>query len=233
MPAKPRVLIAGGGFAALETAFLLRMRMHDQVDLALVSDGDSFVFRPNTIYVPFGADPDSLLVGLHKPLERRNIDHTLGRVVGVDPAAHEVVLADDTKLGYDKLVIATGAEMSPQEIPGPARARGDDLDGPGDARLRRAFERAAPTRQRAGERRRVPLPRAAEQQVLRAALRDRADARDLAAAQHGARQRSDRLVHLRGRLHPGLRAPAARARRRRSSPSAAIDGPHRARSSPR
>ena len=33
MTAKPRVLMLGGGFAALETAFLLRMRMRDEVDL--------------------------------------------------------------------------------------------------------------------------------------------------------------------------------------------------------
>ncbi len=67
MSHKPRVLVLGGGFAALESAFLLRMRLRDQVDLTLVSDNASFVFRPNSIYVPFGADPDSLLVDLAKP----------------------------------------------------------------------------------------------------------------------------------------------------------------------
>ena len=41
MNAKPRVLILGGGFAALESAFLLRMRLHDEVDIRLVSDSDS------------------------------------------------------------------------------------------------------------------------------------------------------------------------------------------------
>jgi sulfide:quinone oxidoreductase len=51
---------SGGGFAALETAFLLRMRLHDAADIALVSARDHFTFRPNTIYIPFGTDPDSL-----------------------------------------------------------------------------------------------------------------------------------------------------------------------------
>ena len=60
MSDKTRITILGAGFAGLETAFLLRMRLRDRVDLTLVSERDAFTFRPNTIYVPFGADPDDL-----------------------------------------------------------------------------------------------------------------------------------------------------------------------------
>ena len=63
MPAKPRILVLGGGFAALESAFLLRMRLHDQVDLRLVSDSDRFTFRPNSTYVPF-----HLCISIHDEL---------------------------------------------------------------------------------------------------------------------------------------------------------------------
>src|SRR6266542_1631582 len=115
MTAKPRILVLGGRFAALETAFLLRMRLRDGVDLTLVSDNDAFVFRPNTIYIPFGAEPDSLLVDLHKPLRRRDIAFEQDTVAGVDPAAGEVALARGARIGYDKLVVATGAGMAPEE----------------------------------------------------------------------------------------------------------------------
>ncbi len=57
MHARPQVLVLGSGFAALESAFLLRARMHDEVDIRLVSDSDSFVFRPNSIYVPVRRRP--------------------------------------------------------------------------------------------------------------------------------------------------------------------------------
>jgi NADH dehydrogenase FAD-containing subunit len=118
MTDRQRIVILGAGFAGLETAFLLRMRMRGAADLTVVSEREAFTFRPNTIYVPFGADPTDLVVDLTKPFGRRHITFVGDRVTGVEADAHEVALAGGGKLGYDKLVIATGADMRPDEIPG-------------------------------------------------------------------------------------------------------------------
>jgi sulfide:quinone oxidoreductase len=74
MDERPRITILGSGFAGLESAFLLRMRLRDRADLTLASERESLTFRPNTIYVPFGADPDDLLVELAKPFHRRHVE---------------------------------------------------------------------------------------------------------------------------------------------------------------
>jgi sulfide:quinone oxidoreductase len=115
---RQHITILGAGFAGLEAAFLLRMRMRDRVRLTLVSEQEAFTFRPNTIYVPFGADPADLVVDLAKPFRRRDVEFVQGRVAGVDPRSYEVELSDGRRVGYDKLVIATGADMRPEEIPG-------------------------------------------------------------------------------------------------------------------
>jgi NADH dehydrogenase FAD-containing subunit len=115
---KQRIVVLGAGFAGLETAFLLRMRMRDAADLTVVSERNAFTFRPNTIYVPFGADPNDLVVELAKPFHRRHVTFVGGRVAGVDPDVHEVRLDGGSKVDYEKLVIATGAGMRPGEIPG-------------------------------------------------------------------------------------------------------------------
>jgi sulfide:quinone oxidoreductase len=118
MAAKPKVVVVGGGFAGLEAAFLTRMRLHDAVDMTLVSDRDTWVFKPNSIYIPFGAEPESLLVPLDAPLSKRHITFLETRVREVDPDTRHVSFEDGTSLPYDFLVLATGSGMRPEEIPG-------------------------------------------------------------------------------------------------------------------
>jgi sulfide:quinone oxidoreductase len=154
MTTAPRVLILGGGFAALETAFLLRMRLHERVDLRLVSDNDHFVFRPNSIYVPFGADPGSLLVGLRKPLAKRGIAFEHGSVAEVDPDGRFVSLADGQRLRYDKLVVATGADTNAGEVPGLSEHAATIWTTDSMLDVRRRFEQVR-ERARNGERQRV------------------------------------------------------------------------------
>jgi len=117
MATNPRVVIAGGGFAGLETAFLLHHRLHGDVDITIVSDSDHFLFRPNTIYIPFGLDPAELEIPLDQPTRRQQITLVQDRAVGVDHVGHALEM-ERGRLHYDKLVIATGAGMRPEEVPG-------------------------------------------------------------------------------------------------------------------
>lgn len=154
MPAHPKVLVLGAGFAALETAFLLRMHHRDDVDIRVVAADDRFLFRPNSIYVPFGADPGSLLVDLNEPMRRRDIEFERGSVAEVDPDSRLVTLDDGERFAYDKLVVATGADTDAEEIPGLAAHGATIWTSDSMLDVRRRFERVR-ERARAGERRRV------------------------------------------------------------------------------
>lgn len=114
---QPRIVVAGGGFAGLESAFYLRMRLGERAKITLVSDEEKFLFKPNTIYIPFGLDPETLKIPLAKPTQRKGITFVKGKVNGVDPQA-KTLHVDGQKLPYDNLVVATGAGMRPDEVPG-------------------------------------------------------------------------------------------------------------------
>ncbi|MCS7169957.1 MAG: NAD-binding protein, partial [Candidatus Kapabacteria bacterium] len=94
--ARPHVLVVGGGFGGLEVAFALRYLLKDRVQMTLVSDSPHFLFKPNTIYIPFGMEPERLLIGLERPLRRRDIAFLRARVTEVHPERRTVVANGNT-----------------------------------------------------------------------------------------------------------------------------------------
>ena len=114
---RTKVVVVGGGFAGLETAFLIRQKLGDRADITLVSDREQFLFKPNTIYIPFGASEESLLIPLERAAGKRGIQFVRGSFESLDNSAR-VVEAGGQELPYDYLVLATGAGMNAAEIPG-------------------------------------------------------------------------------------------------------------------
>jgi sulfide:quinone oxidoreductase len=49
------------------------MNLRDKAEITLVSDQDHFLFKPNTIYIPFGLDPNELKLERKEPTARKNI----------------------------------------------------------------------------------------------------------------------------------------------------------------
>jgi len=117
MAAKPRIAVLGGGFAGLESIYYLKYKLGDRADLTLVSDSPKFQFKPNTIYIPFGEPPEKFEVDLLPPLKKRAIGFVRARVDSIDPDRHSVA-TDEGRIDFDYLVVATGAKMRSEEIPG-------------------------------------------------------------------------------------------------------------------
>lgn len=124
--AKPKIVALGGGFGGLEAAMYMRTLMPDQADITIVSDKDYFLFKPNTIYIPFGLDPGKLALRLSRPIHRRNISLVNSLAREIDPISHRIYLDAQrargtdqaANLSYDYLVVATGAGMRAAAMPG-------------------------------------------------------------------------------------------------------------------
>jgi NADH dehydrogenase FAD-containing subunit len=117
MPAKPHVVVLGGGFGGLESLFYLKYQLADRVDLTLVSDRPYFLFKPNTIYIPFGKPAEKYEIDLMPALRKQSIRFVQATVRNVDLETKSVE-TDKESLPFDYLVVATGAKMCPEEIPG-------------------------------------------------------------------------------------------------------------------
>jgi sulfide:quinone oxidoreductase len=119
-----RIVILGGGTGGTLIANRLR-RLVDQgsAEIVVVDADDEHVYQPGLLFVPFGlADPAGLTRPRHRQL-RPGITFRRAAVDRVDLEQDTVWLADGTSLGYDILVIATGARLIPEETEG--------LTGPG------------------------------------------------------------------------------------------------------
>ena len=119
-----RVLIAGGGVAALEVALALRRLVGDRLDVELMSPQPAFRHRPLSVAEPFG-----LAVAESINLEGFAAEHgfafRLGALASVDPGRGEVRTAAGDTLPYDALVVALGAEAGPA-LPGALTFRGHE-----------------------------------------------------------------------------------------------------------
>ena len=117
MAAKPRIAVLGGGFGGLESLFYLKHKLGERADLSLVTDRSHFIFKPNTIYIPFGESPDKYKIDLIPPLKKQSIKLVEAKVKNVDPVTNSVE-TDSGTVNFDYLVVATGASMRPEEVPG-------------------------------------------------------------------------------------------------------------------
>jgi sulfide:quinone oxidoreductase len=103
-----RVVIAGAGVAALETALALRALAGDLVSVELVAPEAEFTYRPLAVAEPFRVAevrrfPLSTLVAATGATLRR------GAVARVDPDEKVALLEDGEALEFDAFVLASGA----------------------------------------------------------------------------------------------------------------------------
>lgn len=104
-----RVLIAGGGVAALEAALALRHLAEERVDAELVAPETHFWYRPLSVLEPFGAGHVHG-VELAELAEECGARFGLGALASVDPDAHVARTEAGGEIAYDALLIAAGAK---------------------------------------------------------------------------------------------------------------------------
>jgi sulfide:quinone oxidoreductase len=133
-----RVLVAGGGVAAIEAVLGLRALAGRRVTIELLAPGGDFVERPSSVLFPFSGE-SAPRVSLDRLAELGVTVHH-GALAAVDVAAHSILTTDGGQRGYDRLIVATGARPV-DGVPGATTFRGPVSAGPVEGALRAASER--------------------------------------------------------------------------------------------
>ena len=113
-----KIIIIGGSFGGLTAAFELRRHLGRRVEITLVAEIDYFAYAPSFPWVALGLrKPEDITVRLDNLLSRKGIKFLQANVQKIDPVIQEVDVGYRS-LSYDYLVIATGAYLDFEAIPG-------------------------------------------------------------------------------------------------------------------
>lgn len=110
-PEKRRVVVVGGGVAALETTLALSRLAPEQTSVTVIAPNEEFVYRPLSVREPFayGAAKRYPLA----PIVRdAGAELLVGELAWVDPEKQIVHTESGSEIEYDALVLALGAKAT-------------------------------------------------------------------------------------------------------------------------
>jgi sulfide:quinone oxidoreductase len=136
-----RVVVLGGGVGGTLVANLLDKALGRQAHVTVVDPTGVHDYQPGYLYVALGQAHGHWLSRDERTLLRPHIDLAIEEAVRIHPDAQTVQLARGGSLEYDYLVIATGARLVHDAIPGLAEGAHGFYSLPDAERLREELRR--------------------------------------------------------------------------------------------
>ena len=131
-------LILGAGIGGLATAHQLRRRLPATHRIVVAERAPHHLYSPSLLWVATGARTAEEIVRPLENLERKGIEVARGEVESIDPAGRRAVVGG-REFAADRLVIALGADLAPEAIPGLTEAGHNFYTPAGAEALRDAF----------------------------------------------------------------------------------------------
>ncbi|HZZ80016.1 MAG TPA: FAD-dependent oxidoreductase [Gemmataceae bacterium] len=128
-------VMVGSGIASLSAAEAIRQRQPDASITVVSEEPHDFYSRPGLAYFLRGDIPESqLMVRSRDDLKTLNVKRVHGLVKELRCDGQELLLSDNRRLRFDRLLLAAGALAAPPTFPGRDLAGVVKLDGLDDTR---------------------------------------------------------------------------------------------------
>ncbi|MBI4877098.1 MAG: NAD(P)/FAD-dependent oxidoreductase [Acidobacteria bacterium] len=132
------IAVLGGGVGGLTAANELRRRLPAAHRVVLVEKGAQHAFAPSFLWLMTGDREPNQICRPLAGLPRRGVELVQAEVLGIAPALRKVSTSA-REIGYDYLIVALGADLAPDAIPGLAGAAHTFFTFEGAAKLRDAL----------------------------------------------------------------------------------------------
>jgi len=133
------IVILGGGVGGLVVANELRRLLPAEHRIVLVEKNAQHAFAPSFLWLITGDRRPEQITRDVRQLARPGVEVVLAEAQSIDLPNRRVITTAQT-LAYDTLIIALGAELAPEAIPGLAEAAHTFYTFDGAARLRDALQ---------------------------------------------------------------------------------------------
>jgi len=133
------IVVLGGGVGGLIVANELRRRLSHDHRITLVEKNAQHAFAPSFLWLMTGDRRPEQISREVRQLVHKGVELLHGEARGIDLAAHRVETSTGS-VTYDFLVVALGAELAPDSIPGLAESAQTFYTCDGAAKLRTALQ---------------------------------------------------------------------------------------------
>ncbi len=132
---KSTILVLGGGIGGMVAANEIRRQLPSTHRVVVVEKNAQHAFAPSFLWLMTGdREPHQI----RRPLAgllRRGVELVQAEVLGIDPV-RRTVSTSAAEIAYDHLIVALGADLAPEAIPGLAEASQTFFTFEGATRLR-------------------------------------------------------------------------------------------------
>ncbi len=139
-----KTLVLGGNFAGLTAALELSRRLGRRTDhqVTVISPSERFLYVPSLIWLPFGKRKlEDITFPVAPMLARKGVAFIRDRAERIVPERNVVLTAEGGEIGYDYLIVATGAAMDFGGFPGFSEGHAQCIVSPDQgAKAYRAFQ---------------------------------------------------------------------------------------------